>query len=595
MNGWQYFGDSVSVDGNSVIVGATKDDDQGINAGGAYVFVRTGSTWTQQQKLVAADGASSDDFGDAVSISGDSAVVGSWRDDDAGFNTGSAYIFSRSGTNWVQQKKLVASDADAGDFFGGSVSIDGDLVVVGSSQDDDNGDLSGSAYVYARSGTDWTEQQKLTAFDGAFVDRFGGSVSIAGESVVVGAPGDDDEGSGGGSAYVFTRSGSTWSLQQKVTAEDGPGGRALGISVSVSGDTVVAGAWKDNLDGPDSGSTYVFARSGSSWSQEQKLTAGSSAHDARFGHSVDVSGSSVVVGAPQQDLFGNVYVFNSSEGAWRQQARISLRDGEQSDPIGFGRSVSIDGDTLIAGANAPPAGGAYIFTRAGTNWAEQARILPSDGVHNDEFGASTAISGDTAVVGNRSPYVLLRGSPGTAYVFARSGTNWVQQAELIASDSAMGDEFGASVSIFGDTIVVGAMGVVGPSGEVDAGSAYVFTRSGTNWNEQAKLVASDLHTSDLFGHSVSISGDSVIVGARLNDQNGDNSGASYVFTRTGTNWTQQQKLSPDDGFFSDQFGSAVSIDGDWVLVGARGDDNGKGSAYTFSRSGSVWSQQQKSD
>ena len=234
------FGMSVSISGDYAVVGAYADDDAGGSSGSAYIFVRNGTTWTEQEKLTASDAASRDQFGNSVSISGDYAVVGAYTDDDGGSsNSGSAYIFVRNGTTWSQQQKLTASDAAAGDQFGNSVSISGDYAVVGAYADDDAGGQSGSAYIFVRNGTAWTEQQKLTASDAASSDQFGRSVSISGDYAVVGAHQNAGAGSRSGSAYIFVRNGTTWTEQEKLTASDAASGDYFGSSVSISGDYAV--------------------------------------------------------------------------------------------------------------------------------------------------------------------------------------------------------------------------------------------------------------------------------------------------------------------------------------------------------------------
>ena len=174
------------------------------------MYVRSNGVWSEQAKLTASDGVADDLFGHSVSIDGDTAVIGAFRDDDNGSNSGSAYVYVRSDGVWSEQAKLTASDGAQDDSFGYSVSIDGDTVVVGA-MDDDNGSGSGSAYVYVRSNGVWSEQQKLTASDGATGDYFGYSVSIDGDAVIIGASGDEDNGNASGSAYVFVRSNGVWS------------------------------------------------------------------------------------------------------------------------------------------------------------------------------------------------------------------------------------------------------------------------------------------------------------------------------------------------------------------------------------------------
>ena len=185
------------------MVDAYRDDDGGNQSGSAYVFVRSGGTWSQQAKLTASDAAEFDLFGNSVAVSGDTAVVGNRGDADGGLDSGSAYVFVRSGTTWSQQAKLTASDAAEFDLFGNSVAVSGDTAVIGADFDDDAGLNSGSAYVFVRSGTTWSQQAKLTASDAAADDFFGDSVAVSGDTAVVGAPWDDDAGLNSGSAYVF--------------------------------------------------------------------------------------------------------------------------------------------------------------------------------------------------------------------------------------------------------------------------------------------------------------------------------------------------------------------------------------------------------
>ena len=212
-------------------------------------------------KLVAADGATNDFFGFSVALSGNTAVIGALRDDNDvnGVDSGSAYMFTRSGITWRQQAKLTAADGAANDTFGGNVAISGDTAVIGAARDDDTGDNSGAAYVFIRSGTTWSQQAKLTAADGAANDRFGTRVALSGNTTVIGAILDDDKGNDSGTAYVFARSGTAWSQQAKLTATDGAADDVFGWSVALSGDTVVIGAPTSIFVLPGgTGSAYVF-------------------------------------------------------------------------------------------------------------------------------------------------------------------------------------------------------------------------------------------------------------------------------------------------------------------------------------------------
>ncbi len=262
-----WFGISVSLSGDVAVIGARYDDDNGNNSGSAYIYRWTGSAWVQEAKLTASDGARLDLFGHSVSISGDVAVIGAPFDDDNGSNSGSAYIFVKPPGGWVnmtQTAKLTASDGAGGDEFGNPVSIRGDVAVVGAIYDDDNGSASGSAYVFQKPPGGWvdmTQTAKLTASDGAAEDFFGISLSISGDVALVGAWLDDDDGFNSGSAYVFVKPLGGWvdmTQTAKLTASDGAVNDNFGQSVSISGDVAVVGAIIHGDNGRESGSAYVF-------------------------------------------------------------------------------------------------------------------------------------------------------------------------------------------------------------------------------------------------------------------------------------------------------------------------------------------------
>ena len=370
------------------------------------------------------------------------------------------------------------------------------------------------------------QEAKLTASDAAAGDLFGISVAIDGETAVVGANADDTAaGTDAGSAYVFVRSGVSWSQQAKLTASDAAAGADFGVSVAISGNTIVVGADLDD----DAGSAYVFVRSGTSWSQQAKLTAGDAAPGDQFGFNVGISSETVVVGAVSDDtITGSAYVFVRSGTSWSQQQKLTASDAAVGDL--FGWAVTIGGDTVVAGApgDNTAAGSAYVFVRSGTSWSQQAKLTASDAAAGDSFGRNAVgISGDTLVVGAPFDDTGAGSDAGSAYVFVRSGTSWSQQQKLTAGDAAAGDTFGISVGISVDTVVIGAR--LDDDGGNGSGSAYVFTRSGTSWSQQQKLTASDAAAGDGFGFSVSISGNTVVAGAVLDDDGGSNSGSAYVF------------------------------------------------------------------
>jgi hypothetical protein len=384
------------------------------------------------------------------------------------------------------------------------------------------------------------------------------------------------------------------------------------LSVAVSGDTVVVGAPSEasNATGVngneadnsvrDAGAVYVFVRSGTGWTQQAYLKASNTDVGDFFGGSVAVSGDTVVVGAREEA--------SNATGV----------NGNQADN------------------SSPSAGAAYVFVRSGTDWTQQAYLKASNTDVGDFFGGSVAVSGNTMVVGafredsnatgangNQGNNGFLGGDSGAAYVFVRSGTGWTQQAYLKASNAGATDFFGESVSVSGDTVVVGAReeasnatGVNGRQGNnraLSAGAAYVFVRSGTDWTQQAYLKASNTGVGDRFGGSVAVSGDTVVVGAPFEysnatgvnapptggtgtqaDNSAGDSGAAYVFVRSGTDWTQQAFLKASNTGANDRFGGAVAVSGDTVVVGGAGEGsnasgvNGNQANNSFSDAGAAY-------
>ncbi len=409
--------------------------------GAVLVTIEHIPVFSELQKRLASDGEADDIFGGSVSISGDYAIVGAKEEDSGGTDAGAAYLFHRDQggiDNWGEVTKLTASDAGAYDWFGHSVSISGDYAIVGAYLEDSGGTNAGAVYLFHRNegGADnWGEVTKLTASNAGLGDWFGGSVSISDEYVIVGAFHEDSGGSDAGAAYLFHRNqGGTdnWGEVTKLTGSDGEAGDSFGYSASISGDYAIVGAY-----GESSGGNYA----------------------------------------------GAAYLFHRNEGGannWGEVTKLTASNAQAS--AFFGSSVTISGDYVIVGA-----------------------------FHEDSGGSDA----------------------GAAYLFHRNqgGTdNWGEVTKFIASNAGVGDSFGISVSIGGDYAIIGAYGK--DAGGPDAGAAYLFHRNvggADSWGEVTILTASDAGAEDYFGSSVSISGDYAIVGAYGEDSGGNYAGAVYLF------------------------------------------------------------------
>ncbi|MEE8154709.1 MAG: FG-GAP repeat protein [Phycisphaerales bacterium] len=366
-------------------------------------------------KLLANDGEADDEFGRSVAISGATAIVGAWLNDDNGMNSGSAYLFDS--TTGRQIAKLLPNDGAANDFFGFSVAISGATAIVGALDDDDNGSLSGSAYLFDT--TTGRQIAKLLPNDGAFLDRFGVSVAISGATAIVGAYMDDDNGGNSGSAYLFDAT--TGRQIAKLLANDGASGDHFGRSVGISGNTAIVGAWLHDDNGTWSGSAYLFDIT--TGTQIVKLLADDGAASDFFGWSVAINGATAIVGAFWDDdngeNSGSAYLFDATTG--RQITKFLPDDGAAHDLFGF--SVAVNGSTAIVGArddddNGENSGSVYRFDI--TTGRQITKFLPDDGAAHDLFGYSVAINGSTAIAGARDDDDNGADS-GSAYLFDAAG------------------------------------------------------------------------------------------------------------------------------------------------------------------------------
>ncbi|MBK8620044.1 MAG: S-layer homology domain-containing protein [Anaerolineales bacterium] len=466
----------------------------------------------------------------------------------------------------TQQAYIKASNTGIGDHFGYAVSVSGDTVAVGAYYEDSNatgvnGDAannsaadSGAVYIFTYAGGTWSQQAYLKASNTGAEDYFGTAVSISGDTLVVGANEEDSNATGingnqadnstnaSGAAYIFTRTGNVWTQQAYLKASNTDADDQFGTTVSISGDTVAIGSWGEdsNANGVNgdqgnnsldaSGAVYVFTRSGTTWSQQAYLKASNTESSDAFSSAISLSDNTLVVGAVGES--SNATGVNGNEG---------------------------NNSELFSGA-------AYVFTRSGTTWSQQAYLKASNTENSDAFGSAVSVSGDTVVVGaheedsnatgvNGDEEDNSEGFSGAAYVFTRSGTIWSQQAYLKASNSGSIDQFGSAISLSGNTLVVGAFGessnATGTNGnQADdylyfaSGAAYVFTRSGTTWSQQAYLKASNTGAEDYFGWAVSVDGNRLVIGAdeessNATGVNGDGtnntgyiSGAAYIFSTT---------------------------------------------------------------
>jgi hypothetical protein len=451
----------------------------------------------------------------------------------------------------VQQGYLKASNTEANDVFGYSVALAGDTLAVGvpgeasaatginGNQVDNSAPNSGAVYVFTRTNGIWSQQAYLKASNTETNDGFGGSVALDGDTLAVGATGEasadgnqtDNSAVDSGAVYAFTRANGVWSQQAYIKASNTEAGDLFGVSLALAGDTLAVGATGE----------------------------------------ASADGNQTDNNAPNS---GAVYVFTRTNGVWNQQAYVKSSNTEAND--GFGESLALAGDTLAVGAtgeasaatgidgeqtnnSAVESGAVYVFTRTGSTWTQQAYVKASNTEGLDWFGYSVALTGDTLAVGalfEASDATGINGNQtdnsapksGAVYVFTRTYGVWSQQAYVKASNSEGLDLFGSSIALTGDTMAVGAFGEASANGNQtnnsapESGAAYVFTRTGSTWTQQAYVKASNAEGLDLFGSSIALAGDTLIVGALFEasaatgvngnqvNNNAPDSGAAYVFS-----------------------------------------------------------------
>lgn len=391
--------------------------------------------------------------------------------------------------NWVQKQKITSTPRGVGAQFGNAIAINGNTMVVGARFDSTTASQAGAAYVYRLNGGVWTQEAVLLAPGGAALDKFGYSVAISEDTIVVGAYQDDAAFSNSGSAYVFVRSGTTWSFQQLLTPNDAAADDEFGNSVGITGEFIVVGSHLANLTGnSDAGAAYCFRRNSGVWTQTQKLvpisgTGGPILGD-NFGESIAVSGSRIAVGATGDDTpqtrAGAVYVFaESSGGLYTLQQKLTISTGTNGD--NFGSSVAMEGNTMVAGAredspvvNQSAWGSAFVYEFDGASWVSQGQLLASNGAQGDRFGWSVAVSDSVIAVGAREDDTTAGADAGSAYIFTRLGGGWTERQIITPNDSFNGDRFGSGTALSFGHLVVGAAekALTAPNGQ---GAAYYFT------------------------------------------------------------------------------------------------------------------------
>lgn len=634
--GWSV---ALSADGNTAAIGGIYDNS---SRGATWVFTRTGSTWTQQGNKLVGNWPSFAFQGHSVSLSydGNTLFVGAPIFQNLFSQQGAVFIFTRTGSTWTQQQRLEGTDNSG---FGSAVSssADGKTIVVGSPE---AGSSHGFCTVYVENGGVWSIQQSGIQGTSSLTTNQGNAVSMAydGNTFIVGGSSNNGNGGNGiGAAWVFTRSGSTWTQQGAKLQGTGTQGpiQLQGQTVAINYHATVAlvcGA----LDNVSQGACWVYLRSGSTWTQSGAKLVGSGNVGAAVqgsGLGLSADGNLAIIGGESDDSgAGAVWFWNntvpestlaptpptlmpsrlptlaptlaptilptSKSPSMSPTIRVVAFMQNGAKLVGTGNigqsqqgrcAISGDGSTAVVGGPNDNFGfgAVWIFTRSGNTWTQQGSKLIGTGSSNSFPNQGTSVAtthdGNTIAFGaitDGSGFTFI----GAVWIFTRSGTTWTQQGSKLIGTPNSGSAvyFGASVALAssnGNTLIAGASGE-----NTSQGCAFIFTRSGTTWSQQAKLLGTGGIT--LQGVSVAIShdGNTVAIGGS------QNAGGVVIFTRSGITWTQQGSVLVGTGAIgSAQQGTGVSLsfDGNTLVSGGPFDDTSIGAAWVFTRSGTTWSQQ----
>jgi len=583
------FGYSVSIDKDIIVVGAIG---YLVSEGSAYVFSKPEGGWistTETAKLLASDRAREDYFGTSVGISGNTIAIGAPRDDDNGSGSGSAYIFEKPLGGWTSMNetaKLNASDGNTNDRFGDCIGISDNTIVVGARDNEEKG----AVYVFEKLGDSWenmNETEKIIAPDATLDDFFGESVSLSGEALVIGAFGNDDQGEYSGSAYLFEKEVDGWKCNEDY-------GKSLpmphingtdsffGSNIAVDGNyAVVLSEFRDT------GSAFVLEFGGSSWEIIAKLTSSTDDMEPIAYHeSVAIHDDLIAIGDNDDKI---VYLFERPENGWRDMTEtITLTPSNPEANNRFGRSVRIDNRVVVVGCPRckDREGALYVYELPETtisNMTETAILTASDGAYNDELGHRVSII--NSVIAASSPGDNM--DQGSLYIYEKPSTGWTNMTQSVKFNNYFGtddDNFGSSIGLSENLLVVGAdedddMGN-------NAGAVWLVEKPNNGWSNAEKwikLTSSNAADFCFFGQSVSVYGDDFVVGAPKTEK-----GSAYYFKKLSESSWKETELVASDGEIGDRFGESVSISGNSIVVGAPdSDDYGKntGSVYLFLRNG----------
>lgn len=617
----------------------------GLLAGAGLLAQSLHLVGTRLPTPVEGDGNSGDNFGFAVAASGNYAVVGALGDTvvapDAqfGISQGSAYVFERDGSNWLITQKLTPDAiGQDGDNFGASVSMADDYLAIGAPRRGQDGLFeSGTVFIYGRSAEGYLLRQILSPPTPSAEQRFGTAIALWQDQLAIGAP-----AAGNGRVDLYRRDGvGSYVFQRSVFPEAGATGARFGESVAMADGQLLIGApaagggtiyqsaftmsgWSDAVGlalsvtgamelgaalsiadgvalagapGVAAGEVRVLTLTAGIWSQTSVLTASDGAAGDRFGSALTLDAGRAAIGAVAATFSeGKTYLYSRSGSVLSEVDVLDIADGGTANR--FGTSLAVAAGGVLIGADLDRVGpnsaqGSVRWFEPGSSGYIQVALLDSgNGAIYDRYGSAVATDGEFALIGAYLEDTFAGADAGAAHWFRRAGDQWIYGGQLLAPDGEIEDRFGIAVDVDAGRMAVGAFwDVVG--GEINQGSVYIYRREGADWVFESKLVASDGNEGDLFGFALSLDGDRILVGARGASFPTLDQGAAYVFARGTSGWAEEAKLEIPGLRPQAYFGASVALSGDRALVGAPGVALGDGTdavgaALVFQRRGENW-------
>ena len=588
------FGNSVSLYGNRLAIGAYDENGGATDSGRVYIYDLSGETWSLTQTLTSPNAQTDGLFGNSVSLYGNRLAIGAYNENGGATDSGRVYIYDLSGETWSLTQTLTSPNAEDFGYFGNSVSLYGNRLAIGAHDEDGGATNSGRVYIYDLSGT-WSLTQTLTSPNYEINGRFGNSVSLYGDRLAVGAYRE----SGGaitdsGRVYIYDLSG-TWSLTQTLTSPNAESIGYFGNSVSLYGNRLAIGADYENAGGiGNSGRVYIYDLSGT-WSLTQTLASPNAESSGYFGNSVSLYGNRLAIGAHYEDggatNSGRVYACVLFSNTW-----ITLISPNAEVTGYFGGSVSIHGNRMAIGAEnedggASSAGRVYIYDLNNNVWSLTQTLTSPNAILNGFFGDSVSLYGDRLAISAYAEHGGAIVDSGQVYIYDLSNGVWSLTQTLTSPNAEVTGYFGWSVSLYESTLAIGAERENG--GATDSGRVYIYDLSGETWSLTQTLTSPNATSGGYFGYSISLYGNRLTIGAQ--NENGEaiaDSGQVYIYDLFGT-WSLTQTLTSPNAESSGHFGNSVSLYGDRLAIGAFQEDGGEaiynsGRVYIYDLSG-TWS------